>query len=117
MRIFYSKYFPPKGFAAINLFGIVIGRKEYGRLSQQEINHEKIHTHQILELLWIFFYILYFLEWLVRVMQYRSLLKGYYNISFEREAYSNDKNLNYLENRPKYCFFKYYKLSKNENKD
>ncbi len=116
MRIFYSKYFPPKGFAAINLFGIVIGRKEYGSLSRQEINHEKIHTHQIKELLWIFFYILYFLEWLFRVIQYSSLLKGYYNISFEREAYSNDKNLNYLKNRPKYSFLNYYKLPEDENK-
>lgn len=111
MRIFYSKYFPPRGFAAINLFGIIIGRKEYGSLSRQEINHEKIHTSQIVELLWVFFYLMYFCEWIFRIIQYRSFLKAYYNISFEREAYRNDRNLHYLENRVWYSFIRYYRQS------
>lgn len=107
MKIYYSKRFPPKGFAAINLFGIIIGRKEYGDLSKYELNHEKIHSRQIVELLWVFFYLLYFIEWLVRLIQYRNRLTAYYNISFEREAYSNDKNLNYLEDRRWYAFVNY----------
>lgn len=114
MRIFYSKYFPPKGFAAINLFGIIIGRKEYGNLSRQEINHERIHTFQILELFCIFFYLLYITEWLFRIIQYRNRLKAYYNISFEREAYHNDKNFDYLKNRSRYSFIHYYRLTKND---
>lgn len=113
MRIFYSKYFPPKGFAAINIFGIIIGRKDYGRLSRQQINHEQIHTSQIKELLWIFFYLLYFFEWLIRIIQYRNLLKAYYNISFEREAYSNDKYADYLRKRSRYSFVNYYKQRNN----
>lgn len=110
MKIFYSKYFPPKGFTAINLFGIIIARKEYGNLSRKEINHEKIHSFQIKELLWIIFYLLYFFEWLFRIVQYRNPLKAYYNISFEREAYSNDGNMSYLKNRSPYSFINYYKL-------
>lgn len=112
MKIFYSKRFPPKGFTAINLFGIIIGRKEYGFLTKEQINHEKIHTHQIIELLWIFFYLLYFFEWLIRLIQFRDRIEAYYNISFEREAYSNDNNLEYLQNRSWYSFVHYYRLSK-----
>lgn len=104
MKIYYSKHFPPKGFAAINLFGVIIGRKEYGNLSRYELNHEKIHSRQIVEMLWIFFYLLYFAEWLIRLVQYRDRITAYYNISFEREAYSNDKNLDYLKNRNWYSF-------------
>lgn len=107
MKVFYSNYFPPKGFAAINLFGIIIGRKEYGNLSKKELNHEKIHSRQVLELLWIFFYLFYFLEWFVRLIQYRNTIAAYYNISFEREAYCNDKNLDYLKNRKWYAFLNY----------
>lgn len=112
MRIIYSKYFPPKGFAAINLFGLIIGRREYGELTKYELNHEKIHTRQIVEMLWIFFYIFYFTEWTVRLIQYRSPIVAYYNISFEREAYDNDKNLNYLENRKWYSSFKYLGMNR-----
>ncbi|MDU1905514.1 MAG: hypothetical protein E6772_12095 [Dysgonomonas sp.] len=107
MRVFYSKRFPPKGFAAINLFGVIIGRSEYGRLTKYELNHEKIHTRQIVEMLWVFFYVFYFAEWTVRFVQYRDPIVAYYNISFEREAYNNDKNLNYLKDRKWYSSFKY----------
>lgn len=107
MRVFYSKHFPPKGFAAINLFGFIIGRSEYGQLTKYEMNHERIHTRQIVEMCWIFFYIFYFTEWVVRLIQYRSPGTAYYNISFEREAYGNHKNLSYLETRKWYSSFKY----------
>lgn len=67
------------------------------------INHEKIHLRQQLELLIIPFYIWYFIE------MYRF---GYKNISFEREAFQNEKDLNYLKNRKPYAFLK-FKYKKN----
>lgn len=112
MKVFYCKHFPPKGFAAINIFGIIIGRKEYGTLSKEELNHEKIHTRQIVELLGILYYILYFIEWIGRLVQYRDFLKAYYNISFEREAYANGNNLRYLDSRSYFSFINYYKNEK-----
>jgi hypothetical protein len=51
------------------------------------------------ELAFIFFYIIYFFEWLVRLFINKN---AYRNISFEKEAYSNEKNLEYLKNRK--CF-------------
>jgi hypothetical protein len=107
MKVFYTKRFPPKGFAAINLFGVVIGRSEHGNLSIYELNHERIHSRQIIELLWVFFYLFYVTEWLVRLIRYRNSRLAYYNISFEREAYSNDRNLDYLKERKLFSSFKY----------
>ena len=48
------------------------------------------------ELLFIFFYIIYFLEWIVRLFINKN---AYRSISFEKEAYSNEDNLEYLKTR------------------
>jgi len=70
------------------------------------INHESIHIKQQAELLVIPFYILYILEWFIKIFIYGSTTKAYYAISFEREAHSNDKNLDYLESRKSYAWIK-----------
>jgi len=48
----------------------------------------------------------YVVEWIIRLF-----LKGnaYRNISFEREAYSNEKDLSYLDNRKIFAWTKYIK--------
>ena len=107
MNIIYNKIIPfGKQFHAINLFGILFAK---GPCDRYVINHESIHTEQIKELGYIFFYIAYVLEWIVRIIQNRSCVKGYENISFEREAYRNDRNLNYLKTRKRYSFLDYIK--------
>lgn len=108
MRIIYNKYIPFKGFTAINLMGVLFVR-ESKYLTERQINHEKIHTQQIRELLYLFFYIWYLVEWLFKSVKYANTKKGYYNISFEREAYSNQDNLEYLRVRKRYSFIKYLK--------
>ena len=95
----------PKRFC-VNLFGSLWTR-DISWIDKYVINHEKIHTAQQRELLFVFFYIIYFLEWLVRLVQYRHWMKAYYNISFEREAYSNADNLTYLQSRRRYAWFRY----------
>jgi len=109
MKIFYSKYLPPKGFGAINIFGLIIVRKDYGKLTEVEMNHERIHSRQICEMLVVLFYLIYSLEWVIRLIQFADRKKAYYNISFEREAYANMDNLSYLENRKPYSFIKYFR--------
>ncbi len=76
------------------------------------INHEKIHLQQQKELLVIPFYLVYFVEWIIRSLRYLDFYKGYQNISFEREAYYNEKDLEYLSARPVFGFFKYMNLPK-----
>lgn len=95
MKIIYNKIIPFKGFAAITIWPFIFTRKK--QLSNVVINHENIHGKQQLELLIIPFYIIYFIEW---------LFKGYSNISFEKEAYSNQNNLSYLKVRKHYAMWK-----------
>jgi len=108
MKIIYNSILPIKGYIAINLFSLVFVRKEKKPISERIINHESIHTAQGKELLWIFFYLWYVIEWIIRLIQYRNRKKAYRNISFEREAYANDLNLDYLKTRKRYISFREY---------
>lgn len=107
MKVRYTKHFPIKGYVAINLFGFIFARKEYAPISSRTINHEQIHTKQMKEFLYVFFYLWYGIEWIIRLFQYRDCKQAYRNISFEREAYSNDSNMDYLQKRVKFSFTKY----------
>ncbi len=104
MKVIINKYIPPKGYLAITLFGMVFAKRE---LNKEEQNHEAIHIRQGNEMLWLPFYLIYVTEWLIRLIQYRDRTEAYYNISFEREAYSNQHNLNYLNSRKWYSWVKY----------
>jgi len=73
------------------------------------LNHERIHLRQQIELLVIPFYIWYGIEFLIRYFQYKNWDKAYRNISFEREAYKNDFDLEYLKKRRFWGFLKYIK--------
>ena len=83
MKILFSKYFPIKGYIAINIFGILIVRKDYKRRFQNIddpwvvnlINHEAIHTGQIKECGYESYYPLYILFWIIRLITppYKSL--------------------------------------------
>ena len=107
MKIIYNRFIPFKGFVAMNLFGILFARNEYrNKISDRTINHESIHTAQIKEMGYIFFYIWYLVEWLIRLLINSD---AYRNISFEREAFINDDNLNYLKTRKRFSWLKYIK--------
>lgn len=79
------------------------------QLDEQTINHERIHLRQQAELLILPLYMLYFLEYGIRLIQYRNNDKAYRNISFEREAYENETNLFYLNNRRAWSWLNYLK--------
>ena len=108
MKIIINNILPPKGFKCINLFGILFCRRQLNKI---DINHEIIHTKQMQELLYIFFYLWYVIEYLVKLIIYRNTKLAYRNISFEREAYQNQYNLDYLNNRKHYSWFKCIKNS------
>jgi hypothetical protein len=98
MKIIHNNVIPPKGFAATNLFGILFVKKE-AVITERMINHERIHTARMKELLYAFFYIMYVFERLIKLLKHGK--ESYCNISFEREAYGNDDNLDYLKTRKK----------------
>ena len=103
MKIIENKIIPFPGYKAINLFGILFVR-EGAKISEQDLNHESIHTAQMKEMFYIFFYIWYIVEWVIRLFKKGN---AYRNISFEQEAYSNEDNLEYLNDRKHYVWFKY----------
>lgn len=92
--------------AGISLWPFVLIKEKY-KNHRVLINHEKIHTKQQSEMLLVFFYLWYLIEYLIRIIQYKEVRKAYRNISFEREAYSNERNLKYLEHRKPFSFIKY----------
>ena len=110
--ILVSKYLVPKGYAGLAFFPFVF--LKYKKLKQDAffINHEKIHLRQQIEMLVVFFYLFYVVEFLIRFYQYKTWHLAYRNISFEREAYVNEQDVAYLNTR---CFWQFLKYLRNHN--
>lgn len=136
MKIIYNKWIPFWDYKTFNFFGILFTKED---LSEQDKNHEEIHTVQILEcaialflilsilvllgvngnilLLSPFaFYIWYIIEYfIIRILKRKDKQEDcYYNVSLEEEAYNNSSNLNYIENRKPFSWIKYLNIKKYE---
>ncbi len=99
----------PKLARAVALFPFIIFRSEDEKVPWI-INHERIHFRQQIETIFIGFYILSFLENLYALLILRKNLKEAYKWrSSEQEAYRNQQNFEYLNNRPLWLQFKYIK--------
>ena len=125
-----------KNIVGITLFPFGIYLKLSYLTRQKTINHESIHWQQQLEMLvvgaimsaltaiilmsfgvfslWLltllvfpllFFYLWYVIEWFFRIFINGN--KAYVSLSFEREAYDNDDNLDYLKTRKRFAWLKY----------
>ena len=116
MKVIHNSIIPFSGFSYMNLFGTLFTRKTSLSMKRSTLNHESIHTEQYKDLLYIFFLILYFIEWLIKIpcsWFYKQPTwpkisnVAYRSISLEQEAYYNQYDFNYLENRKKYNWIKY----------
>ncbi|HPW98704.1 MAG TPA: hypothetical protein PK218_09090 [Flavobacterium sp.] len=107
MYIIVLKYLVPKKIIGLTIFPFIIVKDKKLKLDKVFINHEKIHLRQQLELLILPFFVWYFLEFFFRFMICLNWSKSYRSISFEKEAYCNEMNFNYLEKRTLYRFLKY----------
>lgn len=103
MWVLRNRWLAPRHHDAINILGMLICRPTL-RLTPELINHERIHTRQMLEMLILPYYIWYATEWLIRLP-----MKGraYELLSFEREAYSHMHDLTYLQHRKPFAWRKY----------
>lgn len=108
MFIIVFKYLLPKGYRGITLFPFIFLLRKEDKRNAVLVNHEKIHIRQQLELLVLPFFIWYGIEFLIRLLQYNNWSRAYRNISFEREAYSKEKDLDYLQQRSFWSFLKYF---------
>ncbi|WP_259112117.1 hypothetical protein [Chryseobacterium sp. JUb7] len=91
----------------IALFPFIFIRKPEDKENKILVNHEKIHLRQQVEMLVIFFYIFYIIEYYYWVFKLKDSHSAYRRISFEREAYANESDLNYLKKRTFWNFKKY----------
>lgn len=124
-------------YTAVTLLYNSFFKKDEEDYSMDDINHECIHQVQQMEcsviglvlglvlcglfnfsLWWVlilglgFFYIWYGIEYFIILCfaKWDKQNERYHDVSFEEEAHNNDKNLNYLEDRKPFAWFKYIKL-------
>ena len=107
MILIVFKYLTPRGFRGLTFFPFVILKNKQDALDKVCLNHERIHLRQQLELLVLPFYIWYGIEFATRLLILKDRYLAYRAISFEREAYQNEKDLNYLKSRSFWKFLKY----------
>ncbi len=103
----FFKYMTLGDVRAMAVFPFVLLSEEKLQYDLFLMQHEKIHLQQQKELLILPFYALYVGEYLVKLIKTGSRYKAYRRISFEREAFCHESEINYLKNRPKFASFKY----------
>ena len=135
MKKIISRHFPFSGYKALTIWPFIFIREGMAWAYDEKTDrHEHIHGRQQLEMLiagiliaivlfvvdcgwWslltlpVFFY-WYVIEYLIRLAYYRNSITAYKNISFEREAYANQSNITYLDERKPYSFLKYIRFTK-----
>ena len=110
MIIITSKYLIKNDIRGITLFPFIFVSEKADIKDDILINHEKIHIQQQKELLVLPFYIWYLIDFGIQFLKYKNKNAAYRNICFEKEAYANEKNLNYLKQRNFWQFLKYIYL-------
>ena len=91
----------------MSIFPFIILKRKNLKVDRILINHERIHLRQQLEMLIIPFYLWYMIEFIINYFIYKDFKMAYYNLTFEREAYQNDHNLDYLKTRKLWSFLEY----------
>ncbi len=107
MIVLVNKFLLAKGFNGVSLWPFVILKNESFKNDPVLLNHEKIHLKQQAEMLLVFFYLWYGIEFGIKFLQYKNKYLAYRNISFEKEAYKNELNMNYIRSRKFWNFLKY----------
>ncbi|WP_333695131.1 hypothetical protein [Flavobacterium sp.] len=108
MIVIVFKYLIPKGYRGFTFYPFVFLKYPSDINDAVLLNHEKIHLRQQKELLLVFFLLWYFLEFVFRFIQHQNINKAYHALSFEKEAYQNEKDLMYLKGRKFGEFLNYF---------
>lgn len=106
--VIVSKYIVPKNYSGITLFPFIFLKRKSLLENKTVVNHESIHLKQQLELLIVLFYLCYGIEFILRYIKHRNWRLAYRSISFEKEAYENENNMNYTKERPLWNFISYF---------
>ena len=93
---------------SITLWPFIILRSPHQVHDCVLINHERIHLRQQVELLLLFFYIWYGLEYIYHRLNKHNHLSAYHKLCFEKEAFANESNQDYLKNRRIFSYLQYF---------
>jgi hypothetical protein len=102
-----NRILPPQGYSAINLGWIFTRDVALLRDNSDTLRHEAIHRLQMRECLFLPFFVLYGLEYVIKLCICRDADRAYRSVSFEQEAYGNSENLNYRRTRKHFFFVRY----------
>ena len=91
----------------ITLFPFIFIRYYEDKENKVLINHEKIHLRQQQELLVVFFYLWYVAEYYYWYFKTKDAFRAYRQISFEKEAYAMEHDMDYLSQRKFWGFWKF----------
>lgn len=113
----------------ITIGPFIISKRPEEKCTQEVKNHETIHSIQWVEitiavgfilllfdlvfdvssfwylLSYVAYYIIYGLGWGIKLLIYFDTKKAYRGVCFEREANSNERDNNYVENRNLFSWF------------
>lgn len=96
-------YLSPISIGAITIGPLVFSR---GEMSDVIKNHESIHWQQYIDCGILGFIVLYYSFYFWNWVKYRDGKLAYFMIPFEKEAYDNDENMDYLQSRQRYAWLK-----------
>ena len=112
MKLIKNKILPFGRFYAINLYGCLFYKGKDP--NQITLNHELIHEEQAKDfckwkpLGYTIYYLIYCIVWLIELIR-PPYNKAYSDSCFEKEAYLNQNNLDYIKFRKRFaCWNKKY---------
>lgn len=124
LKLAYSKIIPFSGFYCINLFGVLIRREKYKDkpISSRVYNHELTHTLQSEDFIpnkknnnfirildYLIFYLLYIIEYILKLICtiFYWKIRPYRSTSYEQIAYLYENDFTYQENRKRFDWVPY----------
>jgi hypothetical protein len=96
-----------KGVIAMAIYPFILVRDAEESGNETMLNHERIHFRQQIELGLLFFYLLYGAYYLHNRRRGYLHSNAYRNIPFEKEAYANESNSDYLVTRKLWTWAKF----------
>lgn len=101
-----NNHFPFKGYTALTFCPLIFVRGDLKHKFNAVVErHETTHALQQIECLWVFFLLIYGLEYLIKLPLCKfNHSRAYRSISFEREAYLWQCDKYYNQLRPHYSW-------------
>lgn len=130
-KVIYNSIIPFSGYQAMTIWPVIFARDSFRPLKEHVVNHEGIHLRQQIEVLMVSaaviailfltadiswwwmaaaplcYFVLYGLEYAVRLFAYGNHKEACRNISTEQEAFLYERDTEYLDRRKAFAWVRY----------